>query len=48
MDPKITLLIVLIATVIGLSYLTDENLGWVRRRFALHGWRGLAPLRRRV
>jgi len=48
MDPKITLLFVLIATVIGLSYLTEENLGRLRRQFGQRRWRGFVPLRRRV
>lgn len=48
MDPKITLLFVLIATVIGLSYLTEENLGRLRRYLVQRGWRGFVPLRRRV
>lgn len=48
MDPKITLLLVLIATVIGLSYLTDANIDRLRRQFDLSRWRGFMPLRRRV
>jgi len=48
MDPKITLLIVLIASVIGLSYLTEENLGRLRRQLGQRRWRGFVPLRRRV
>ena len=46
MDPKLTLLFVLIGAVIGLSYLTDENLARLRRRF-VRRWRGFVPLRRR-
>jgi len=48
MDPKITLLLVLIATVIGLSYLTEENIGRLRRQLDLGRWREFVPLRRRV
>jgi len=48
MEPKITLLFMLIATVIGLSYLTEENLGRLRRQLGLRRWRGFAPLRRRI
>ena len=34
MDPKIALLFLLIGSVIGLSHLSDENLGRVRRQLA--------------
>ena len=34
MDPKIALLFLLIGCVIGLSHLSDENLGRVRRQLA--------------
>lgn len=47
MDPKLTILIMLIGTVIVLSYLTEENLGRVRRQFAYRRWRKFVPLRRR-
>ncbi len=48
MDPKLTLLFVLIACVIGLSHLTEENLGRMRRQLANRNWRGLVPSRRRL
>lgn len=48
MDPKITILFVLIAAVIGLSYLTDENLRRMRRQLAGSRWRAFVPLRRRI
>lgn len=47
MDPKITLLIVLIGAVIGLSYLTEENVSRFRRRLVALRSRTLTPLRRR-
>jgi len=48
MDPKIALLFLLIGSVIGLSRLTDEGLGRVRRQFAERRWREFVPRRRRV
>ncbi len=47
MDPKIALLFLLIGSVIGLSHLTDENLGRVRRQLAPGRWRVFMPGRRR-
>ena len=48
MDPKIALLFLLIGGVIGLSYLSDENLGRVRRQLTNTRWRDFVPGRRRV
>jgi hypothetical protein len=48
MDPKIALLFLLIASVIGLSHLSDENLGRVRRRLTTKRWREFIPGRRRA
>lgn len=48
MDPKITLLLVLIGAIIALSYLNDENLRRMRRQFLGRRWRQLMPLRRRA
>ena len=48
MDPKIALLFLLIGSVIGLSRLSDTNLGRVRRRLAEGRWREFVPRRRRV
>jgi len=46
MDPKLTILFILIGAVIGLSHLGEENLGRVRRQFADRRWREFVPLRR--
>jgi hypothetical protein len=48
MDPKIALLFLLIASVIGLSHLSDENLGRVRRQLTTKRWREFMPGRRRA
>jgi hypothetical protein len=48
MDPKIALLFLLIGSVIGLSYLSDENLGRVRRQLAARRWREFMPGRRKA
>ena len=48
MDPKLTILFVLIACVILLSHLTEENLGRMRRQFANRRWREFVPSRRRI
>ena len=43
MELKLTLLLMLIGTVIALSHLDDDRLGWMRRRFV---WlRGRGPRR---
>jgi hypothetical protein len=47
MDPKLTILFMLIAAVIGLSHLSDENLGRMRRQLVGRRWREFVPLRRR-
>ncbi len=47
MDPKLTILIMLIGAVIALSHLTEENLGRMRRQFVDRRWRKIMPLRRR-
>ena len=47
MDPKIALLFMLIGTVIGLSHLSDDHLGRVRRQLAARRWREFMPGRRR-
>ena len=47
MDPKLTILFVLIGAIIVLSYLTEENLGRMRRQFVDRRWRKIMPLRRR-
>jgi hypothetical protein len=47
MDPKLTILFLLIGCVIGLSHLNEENLGRMRRQFVDRSWREFVPLRRR-
>ena len=39
MDPKLTLLFVLIGAVVALSHLNDESLTRVRRRLVDRRWR---------
>ena len=39
MDPKLTLLFMLIGVVVALSHLTEENLARVRRQFIDRRWR---------
>ena len=48
MDPKITLLFMLIGSVIGLSRLSDVKLDRVRRQLADRQWREFVPRRRKV
>ena len=48
MDPKITLLFLLIGSVIGLSYLSDEILERIRRQLTTTRWRDFVPGRRRA
>lgn len=43
MDPKITMLMLLIGTIIGLSHLDDENLARMKRQFVQWRWRGIMP-----
>jgi len=47
MDAKIALLFLLIASVIGLSHLNEENISRVRRHLAALPWREIMPGRRR-
>jgi hypothetical protein len=47
MDPKLAILFMLIGAVIGLSHLSEENLGRMRRQFVDRRWREFVPLRRR-
>ena len=47
MDPKLTILFILIGAVIVLSHLNDENLGRMRRQLVDWRWRKIVPLRRR-
>jgi hypothetical protein len=43
MDPKLALLFALVAAIIALSHLTEENVSRMRRRFAERQWRGFMP-----
>ena len=47
MDPKLTMLMLLIATIVGLSHLSDENIGRMRRQIAARRWREFVPGRRK-
>jgi hypothetical protein len=47
MDPKLTMLFLLISGVITLSHLNDENLDRVRRQLLARRWRNLVPGRRK-
>jgi hypothetical protein len=42
MDPKLTILCLLIGTIIGLSHHGDENLAKMKRQFPIVGWRNIA------
>jgi hypothetical protein len=48
MDPKITILFVLIGCIIALSHLGDGTFGRMRRQLANRRWRELVPGRRRA
>jgi hypothetical protein len=47
MDPKLTMLLLLIGTIIGLSHLSEDRLGYVRRQIAGRRWREFMPRRRK-
>lgn len=47
MDPKLTILFVLIGAIIGLSRLSEDSLDRMRRQFINRRWREFVPLRRR-
>jgi len=48
MDPKLTMLFLLIGAVIVLSNLSEENLGRMRRQLSARRWREFVPGRRKV
>ena len=48
MDPKITLLFLLIGAIIGLSRLSDESLLRMRQQLADGRWREFMPGRRKA
>jgi hypothetical protein len=47
MDPKLTLLFLLIGTVVGLSHLSEENLTRMRRQLVDRRWREFVRIRRK-
>jgi len=47
MDPKLTILFLLIGCVIGLSHLSEETMDRMRRQLVARRWREFVPLRRR-
>ena len=47
MDPKLTILFLLVGSVIGLSHLNEEKLGRWRRQLVVKNWREFVPSRRR-
>jgi hypothetical protein len=47
MDPKLTMLFLLIGAIIGLSHLSEENLARMKRQLALRRWRKMLPGRRK-
>jgi hypothetical protein len=47
MDPKLTLLFLLIGTVVGLSHLSEKNLTRMRRQLVARRWRQFVRIRRK-
>jgi hypothetical protein len=47
MDPKLTLLFLLIGAVVGLSHLSEENLTRMRRQLVDRRWRQFVRIRRK-
>jgi hypothetical protein len=47
MDPKLTILFLLIGSIITLSHLSDDNLARMRRQFINRRWREFVPGRRK-
>ena len=43
MDPKLTLLFLLIGAIIGLSHLSEKSLARVKQQFAMRRWREFVP-----
>ncbi len=48
MDPKLTMLFMLIGTVVVLSHLTDENLTRMRRQLVNRRWRNFVRPPRKI
>ena len=47
MDPKLSILFMLIASIIALSHFGEDNLGRMRRQLVDRRWREFLPPRRR-
>ena len=47
MDPKLTLLVMLIGTILALSHWNDGKAGRMRDRIAVWRWREFVPGRRK-
>jgi hypothetical protein len=47
MDPKLTILFVLISSIVALSHLDDDSLARMRRQFVNRRWREFVPGRRK-
>jgi hypothetical protein len=43
MDPKLTMLFLLIGSIIGLSHLSREAITKMKRKFDDQRWRGIVP-----
>jgi hypothetical protein len=43
MDPKLTILFLLIGTIICLSHLSREIMTKIKRKFEIQHWRGIVP-----
>lgn len=48
MDPKLTMLFVLIGAVVALSHLTDDHLTRVRRQLVDRRWRNFVRISRKI
>jgi hypothetical protein len=48
MDPKLTMLFVLIGAVVVLSHLTDDNLTRMRRQLIDRRWRNFVRISRKI
>ena len=48
MDPKLTLLFLLIGAIIGLSHLNEDNLVRMRRQLVVRRWRQFGRVRRKI
>jgi hypothetical protein len=48
MDPKLTMLFVLIGAVVVLSHLTDDNLTRVRQQLVDRRWRNFVRISRKI